>query len=175
MTTTPSRNPFKGLEVRRSKIVLSLLPAHFSNPSPITDIPNRNMASPPNKDSRLKISIFLFFHPFEIYINIHLSVSRYLIHYSKPFGSMARLIWQFMKFYRERKNARLFGQGGQRTSHGDVFGKKTGCGLAEFGFHFRSPGVITVRKEGNTACDIAFRDNWCSNNNMIRIICRYVY
>ena len=57
VTASPRKNPLTGLEVSRSKIVLSLLPAARSRPWPMTDMPNKNRDSPPSMVRKSKISI----------------------------------------------------------------------------------------------------------------------
>ena len=62
VTPAPSKMPLSGVEESRYRISSSLLPATFFSPSPISDIPYRNIATPPRSNTKSKSSIFLTLH-----------------------------------------------------------------------------------------------------------------
>ena len=49
VTPVPSRIPFKGVPDRRNRIGSSLFPETRLRPSPMRDMPKRNMATPPSR------------------------------------------------------------------------------------------------------------------------------
>ena len=60
-SAVPSKIPFSGVFVSLYKISSSFSPAAFFKPSPIRDIPNKNSATPLNKDKiSVNPSILLF-------------------------------------------------------------------------------------------------------------------
>ena len=58
VTPVPSKIPRSGVLESRYRISSSRLPATFFSPSPISDIPNRNIATPPRSITILEMSIF---------------------------------------------------------------------------------------------------------------------
>ena len=57
VTPVPRRIPFIGFPASLYSIISILLPATFLSESPMTDIPKRNIATPPNKEIMLVASI----------------------------------------------------------------------------------------------------------------------
>ena len=57
VTPAPSSIPLTGLAVNRSRMCLSLPPACFSSPSPISVMPYKNTAKPPSIVKTLKKDI----------------------------------------------------------------------------------------------------------------------
>ena len=57
VTPVPSKMPLSGVLESRYRISSSLLPATRFSPSPISDIPNRNIATPPRSTITFEISI----------------------------------------------------------------------------------------------------------------------
>ena len=59
VTIVPRRMPFGVFPASLNSIISILLPATFLRESPMTDIPNRNMATPPNNEIILVASILI--------------------------------------------------------------------------------------------------------------------
>ena len=57
VTPVPRRIPFTGFPASLYRTISILLPATFLSESPMTDIPKRNIATPPNKEIMLVASI----------------------------------------------------------------------------------------------------------------------
>ena len=55
VTPVPSRIPFSGVLDRRKRISSTLLPATFFRLSPMSDMPNRNRATPPSSSSTFEM------------------------------------------------------------------------------------------------------------------------
>ena len=58
VTPVPRRIPLIGFPASLYRIFSILLPATFLSESPMTDIPKRNIATPPNRETILVASIY---------------------------------------------------------------------------------------------------------------------